>query len=96
MTELEEHELILDLAVNPLSEAVLLFTSQSSLSSLLSNFRLADLSDVNGARAHAMEKEAYDAVRPGKTINGRWVLDPRATIFRPTNPDYKAIAEMGP
>jgi hypothetical protein len=96
MADLMEDESVLDFAVRPLSEAVLQATSQRSLRSLLSNFQVSDLSEVNGANAHAMEKEAYDTVRPGKFVNGRWVLDPRSTIFRPTNPDYKALAEMGP
>lgn len=96
MADLMEGESVLDFAVRPLSEAVLQTTSQRSLRSLLRNVRVADLAEVNGAEAHAIEKEAYDTVRPGKFVNGRWVLDPRSTIFRPTNPDYKTLAEMGP
>jgi hypothetical protein len=96
MADLVEDEFILDLAIGPLSETVLLATSQSSLSSMLRNFWVSDLSEVNGARAHAVEKEAYDLVRPGKTVNGRWVLDPRHNMFRPSNREYKVIAEMGP
>jgi hypothetical protein len=96
MADLAEDEFILDLAIGPLSETVLLATSQSSLSSMLRNFWVSDLSEVNGARAHAVEKEAYDRVRPGKTVNGRWVLNPRHNMFRPSNPEYEVIAEMGP
>ncbi|KAG9529453.1 hypothetical protein KCU93_g3478, partial [Aureobasidium melanogenum] len=96
MTDLVQHEYLLDFFVSPLSEAVLRSTSQSSLSSMLRNFRVTDLSEVNGAGAHAMEKEAYDSVRPSKVINGRRVLDPRPTIFRPTNPAYKEIVDLGP
>ncbi|KAG9695528.1 hypothetical protein KCU95_g8475, partial [Aureobasidium melanogenum] len=96
MTDLVQHESILDFSVGPLSEAVLQSTSQKSLSSMLRNFRVDDLSEVNGARAHAMEKEAYDSVRPSKFINGRWVLDPRPIIFRPSNPAYREIVDLGP
>ncbi|KAG9856050.1 hypothetical protein KCU98_g1232, partial [Aureobasidium melanogenum] len=96
MSDLVQHESILDFVVSPLSETVLQSTSQKSLSSMLRNFRVNDLSEVNGAGAHAMEKEAYDLVRPSKVINGRRVLDPRPTIFRPSNPDYKEIVDLGP
>jgi hypothetical protein len=96
VVELMEGEFVLDLTTGPLSETVLLATSQSSLPSLLRNFWVSDLVEINGARAHAVEKEAYDLVRPGKVVNGRWVLDPRNNIFRPTNPEYKALAGMGP
>jgi len=96
MFELEEGEAVLDFIVGPLSEAVLQRTSQYSLSSLLRNFRLSDLSEVNGANAHAIEKDFYETVRPGKFRANRWVLDPRPTIFRHTNPDYKELAGMGP
>ncbi|KAH0270505.1 hypothetical protein KCU91_g8010, partial [Aureobasidium melanogenum] len=96
MTDLFQHESILDFSVGPLSEAVLQSTSQKSLSSMLRNFRVDDLSEVNGARAHAMEKEAYDSVRPSKFINGRWVLDPRPIIFRPSDPAYREIVDLGP
>ncbi|KAH0394384.1 hypothetical protein KCU89_g11421, partial [Aureobasidium melanogenum] len=94
MTDLVQHESLLDFVVSPLSEAVLRSTSQSSLSSMLRNFRVTDLSEVNGAGAHAMEKEAYDSVRPSKVINDRRVLDPRPNIFRPTNPAYKEIVDL--
>ncbi|CAD0108587.1 unnamed protein product [Aureobasidium uvarum] len=63
---------------------------------MLRNFRVFDLSEVNGARTHAIEKEAYDSVRPGKLFNNRWVLNPRPNLFRPTNPEYKEVVEMGP
>ena len=96
MTDLVQHESILDFVVDPLPEAVLQSTSQKSLSSMLRNFRVSDLSEVNGAGAHAIEKEAYDSVRPRKVINGRRVLDPRPVIFRPTNPAYKEIIDLGP
>ncbi|KAH0360227.1 hypothetical protein KCU65_g9539, partial [Aureobasidium melanogenum] len=96
MTDLVQHESILDFVVEPLSEAILQSTSQQSLSSMLINFRVRDLSEVNGAGAHAMEKEAYDSVRPSKFINGRRVLDPRHVIFRPSNPAYKEIVDLGP
>jgi hypothetical protein len=96
MAELVEGEFVLDLAIGPLSETVLLATSQSSLPSLLRNFWVSNLVEVNGERAHAVEKAAYDLVRPGKIVNWRWVLDPRNNIFRPTNPEYKALAGMGP
>lgn len=69
MTDLVQHESLLDLVVSPLLEEVLRSTSQSSLSSMLRNFRVTDLSEINGAGAHAMEKEAYDSVRPSKVIN---------------------------
>ncbi|CAD0095081.1 unnamed protein product [Aureobasidium vineae] len=87
MTDLVQHEFILDFVAGPASEAVLQSTSQNSLSSMLKNFRVSDLSEVNGARAHAIEKGAYDSVRPGKLVNNRWVLNPRPIIFRPTNPE---------
>lgn len=96
MVELEEGEAILDLIVRPLSDAVLQRTSRCSLPSLLRNFRLSDLSEVNGANAHAIEKDFYDTIRPGRFRAHRWVLDPRHTIFRPSNPDYKELAGMGP
>lgn len=96
MFELVEGEAVLDLIARPLSEAVLQETSQCSLPSLLRNFRLSDLSEVNGANAHAIERDFYETVRPGKFRANRWVLDPRPTIFRPTNPDYKELAGMGP
>ncbi|KAK6000508.1 hypothetical protein QM012_003754 [Aureobasidium pullulans] len=96
MTDLVQHESILDFVVGPLSVAILQSTSQKSLSSMLTNFRVNDLSEVNGAGAHAIEKEAYDSVRPSKIINGRRVLDPRPIVFRPTNPAYKEIVDMGP
>lgn len=96
MTDLVQHESNLDFVVGPLSEAVLQSTSQKSLSSMLRNLRVTDLSEVNGAGAHAIEKEAYDSVRPSKIINGRRVLDPRPIIFRPTNPAYKEIVDLGP
>lgn len=96
MADLMEGESVLGFAVRSSSEAVLQTTSLCSLRSLLRNFRVADLSEVNGPKAHAIEKEAYDNVRPGKFVNGRWVLGPRSTIFRPTNPYYRALAEMGP
>jgi len=96
MFKLEEGEAVLDLIARPLSEAVLQETSQCDLPSLLRNFRLSDLSEVNGANAHAIEKDFYDTIRPGKFRANRWVLDPRPTIFRPTNPDYKELAGMGP
>ena len=96
MVELEEGEAILDLVIGPLSEAVLKRTSQCSLPSLLRNFRLSDLSEVNGATAHAIEKDFYDTIRPGRFRAHRWVPDPRHTIFRPSNPDYKELAGMGP
>ncbi|KAI5250029.1 hypothetical protein E4T42_05064 [Aureobasidium subglaciale] len=60
--------------------------------SLLKNFRLADLSDISGLVAHTAEKEAYDLVRPGKVVSGRWVLMPRPTMFRPTNPEFQKYA----
>jgi hypothetical protein len=96
MAELMEGEFVLDLLVGPLPETVLRKTSQRSLPSLLRNFWVSDLSEVNGGRAHAVEKEAYDLVRPGKVVNGRWVLDPRNNVFRPTNPEYRVLAGMGP
>lgn len=96
MTDLVQHESVLDFVVSPLYEAILHSTSQKSLSSMLRNFRVTDLSEVNGAGAHAIEKEAYDSVRPSKFINGRRVLDPRPVIFRPTNPAYKEIVDLGP
>lgn len=96
MVELEEGEAVLELAIGPFSEAVLRKTSRCSLPSLLRNFRLSDLSEVNGADAHAIEKDFHDTIRPGRFRANRWVLDPRPTIFRPTNPDYKEIAAMGP
>jgi hypothetical protein len=96
VAELEEGEFVVDLLVDPVSEIVMQRTSQRSLASLLRNFWVSDLSEINGGRAHAAEKKAYGLVRPGKVVNGRWVLDPRNNIFRPTNPEYKALAGMGP
>jgi hypothetical protein len=49
-----------------------------------------------GAEACAIRKEAYDMVRLGDIVNGRQVLDPRHDVFRPSNPEYTAIAKMGP
>ncbi|KAI5198026.1 hypothetical protein E4T39_06962 [Aureobasidium subglaciale] len=69
---------------------------ESRKRSLLRNIRLADLSEVSGLVAHTTEKEAYDFVRPGKVVAGRWVLEPRPILFRPTNPEFQKYVNIEP
>lgn len=95
MADLVQHESILDFVVSLLPEAILQSTSQKSLSSMLRNFRVNDLSEVVRAEAGPLETEVSDSFRPSKFTNWRLVLDPCPIIFRPINPAYKEIVRLG-